>query len=237
MPKIFEELVLLDADGEIIVPDANRPKKAKAKQKIEQPKKSAKKRGFMAADGKGLDQIREMVSVEGWEIFKDKAKKGAAGKFIFVNADFDAFVIKHEGKIGLLYDAIDKFGIDTFIKNNTIETSTRQDMIDERRIKIARSVLKAQKKAQQEEVDKLNEQKTEITLKIMSTKLKRGSAEHMALREQLHEVVDELKELGAYGNVHVAMSHEDIALAKKRGAALKKERKEKKEKKKRGQTI
>jgi hypothetical protein len=236
MPKIFEELVLLDENGEVVQPDSKpkksikekRPKERKAKIVI--PKTSKKKRGFAAADGKGLDEIREMVANKGYEIFKDKGKKGT-GKFIFINGDHDAFVIKHEGRIGLLYDAIYKFGIEKFLKSNTIETSTKENMLENGRVKIARSVLKAIKKENQAEIDRLLEKKMEITLKIMNINLVRRSPEHLALREQLHKIVDELKALDGYeiGNPYVNMTNEELSLAKKRARALKKERKDKKE--------
>lgn len=219
--------VELDADGNIMSESTTPPEKDVVTAKGQ--------RGFKSADGKGMDEIKAMVEEEGWDILKHKK---VAGKFVFIDPDMNAFITRHIGRIGLLYDQIKKKGVAEYVASSNPEVSTRQDLLDEKVIKISRAKLKEMTKEKDEKVEALNQRRTDLAVKIMSLSLKRGSSEHISLREQLHEVVDELKEMGAYETGSMsAVSHESLVQASIRGKALKKERKAKKEAKKRGSTF
>jgi hypothetical protein len=81
------------------------------------------------------------------------------------------------------------------------------------------------------QIEVLQEIKTDIVLQLMDMTLIRGSKEHKALREQLHNIQDELLLIPGYETWDQAMSHfskEELHDLRRLGEQKRTEKKERK---------
>lgn len=152
--------------------------------------------------------IQKVFEDNGYKIEKMKktkhysVTKGDANHHIYVNKPLKDF-----------YPELNEMGI--------IEFMLKYKMTEKTKTK--------KKNGKTKEVRELEKRRIKTTLKIMNMNMKRGSTEHLALREELHNIVDKLKELGVYGGKPI--SREEVA------RMIEKRKKRKKNKTKKNTTI
>jgi hypothetical protein len=152
--------------------------------------------------------------------------------------NFNKYIIKYSdgsekymffkgGKKALKAD-LEAYGLDDCLKRYEIE-----------KLEGRRTNLKTARKAEvNKQIEELKARKTEITLQLMNMDLIKGSPEHKALREQLHNIQDELLTIPGYETWEHQMSHfssEELRELRKLGEEKKAEKKEKKFEKIKGQ--
>jgi len=152
--------------------------------------------------------------------------------------NFNKYIIKYSdgsekymffkgGKKALKSD-LEAYGIDDCLRRYEIEK------LEGRRTKLGKT-----KKAEfNKQIEELQEKKTDIVVQLMNMSLIKGSPEHKALREQLHNIQEELLSIPGFETWEQAMSHfsiEELRELRRLGEEKRAEKKEKKFAKIKGQ--
>jgi len=142
-------------------------------------------------------------------------------KYIITYPDGSLKYIFFKGGKKALKKDIESYGIDDIIHRYEIEK------LEGRKKKKKEAVSSAMSK----QIEALQEIKTDIVLQLMDMTLIRGSKEHKALREQLHNIQDELLLIPGYETWDQAMSHfskEELHDLRRLGEQKRTEKKERK---------
>lgn len=145
--------------------------------------------------------------------------------------NFNKYIVKYSdgsekymffkgGKKALKKD-IETYGIDDIVKRYEIEK------LEGRKTKVKAIGNSAFNK----QIEELKQQKTEIVLQLINFNMIKGSPEHIALRQQLHVVQDELLMIPGFETWDQQMSHftkEELSDLRQLGEQKKAEKKEKK---------
>jgi len=165
-------------------------------------------------------------------------------KFIVTDKDGNERYFGYKSTMGDLYNEVEKIGVEKFLDKYEItdiepKKGTQKEKKEKKEKKETVKVKKEKKKSNAKLIEKLEEEKTDIVLKIMNFKTKRGSEEHMKLRERLHEIRDEIIQLGGENSWEEQMKKmtiDEMIKAEKEGKEKKKKAKERKTKIRKGVT-
>jgi hypothetical protein len=125
----------------------------------------------------------------------------------------------------ILHDNIQKSVVDFINTHTSPYTANANVDLDSAKPKKERKKIVSSKS---KIVVNLEEKIIETTLKLMSMKLKRGSDEHLELRNMLHSYHEQLEDLGIKrGFCSDMLTKEEMHEARRRGEEKKKERREK----------
>jgi len=198
----------------------------------------AKQTHFKSKSGKSIDDIRELFGAD----YTLKRSRENKKKYVLtVNETGEEKYFRFRGKIEEFYQAVKDLGTDDFLSEYGIDEIVPKGQKRAVARKVKKVSKKAQRKAKQEaktRYEELDEEKTKIVLEIMNMDLTRNSPEHLALREKLRKVREEMDTLDYDGNGKdklIGLTAEDLSEIKARGEA--KKRKKAAEKKARKESI
>lgn len=157
-----------------------------------------------------------------------KIEKGDKTYHYSVKIKNNTYHIYYKG-MAKMFEEINNIGVVEFISKNDYE----KVVVEKQRTKeLALAQKKAEKEAKKSsktKVNSLEEELVAITLKIMSL-VNRGTEEHMVLRDRLHEIYNELVELGLREPIgRKKITEDEISEAVAKGTRKRKVAKEKKE--------
>jgi hypothetical protein len=149
-------------------------------------------------------------------------------KYIIKYSDGSEKYLFFKGGKKALKEYVTSYGIDDCLQHYEIE-----------KLEGRKTNLKKAKKAEfNKQIEELQTKKTDIVLQLMNMTLIKGSPEHKSLREQLHNVQEELLSIPGFETWTQQMSHfssEELRELRKLGEEKKADRKEKKIAKIKGQ--
>ena len=196
---------------------------------------------FQSKSGKTFDDVRTLIGSD----YVLKRTTHNTKKFILTDVNSKEQYFGFKATMGDMHDEISKIGLDKFLKKYAIDSVepkagkitpkkiAKIEKAEVREFKKEKKISKITRKQNKLLIEKLEEEKSEIVVKLLNMSLVRGSKEHKALRKKLDEKRAELAEVPGYTtfmekSMHV--SKDDLIAAKKRGEEIKKEKKARKTK-------
>jgi len=143
-------------------------------------------------------------------------------KYTIKQENSEKFVFFKGGKKRLKKE-IENIGVEDFINKYEIES-----------LEGKKTKKKNRSSEFDKEIERLEESKTELCIRLMNMKLVKGSPEHLELKKQFHDAHEQLIAIPGYETWEQQMSHftkEELHDLRRLGEQKKEEKKEKKERK------
>ncbi len=157
-----------------------------------------------------------------------KIEKGDKTYHYNVKIKNNTYHIYYKGMAKML-EEVSNIGVVEFVSKNDYEKVVVEKQKTKELALAQKKAEKEAKKSSKTKVNSLEEELVAVTLKIMSL-VNRGTEEHMVLRDRLHEIYNELVELGLREPVgRKKITEDEISEAVAKGTRKRKVAKEKKE--------
>ena len=180
---------------------------------------------FTSKSGITMADVREMIGAD----YAIKRYQNTLKFTLTKISDNTERYFKFSGDVGAMYESMKAAGVDKFVDDHRIAQVEPAVTAEERELNKSRKTVKHQGRQNGKLIEELEAKKSDIVVQLMNCAIKRGSPEHIALREQLYEVREQLIAIPGYktfADKLAGISSEEMAVLKQVGEAKKKERKE-----------